>query len=418
MKTVLSLILVLLMLLSAVGCQTAPVETEPPDTAVTEMVETEPETEPEPPETEPPLDYRTIPCREVEAWRLVGITLVGMNKTVTVNLPVSWSLEKFDNSTYILLCDGNDIGDIRLGEPSRALAVESSSTYFSKDKSVELCAQIRRVREGNGEGFRRLLGFFYTEGSTEHCFYIQVDYEQLDEAAVKHMGASIGRGERSDVPSVSLAGGNDSKKILIAGNSFVRTSAVGTFFTQFVENGDQPYEVEWISTSSVTVVHYLQEEWLSRFRAGEFHAVVMCGLYYEANARDLIWLVNACLASDTTLIMFPAYNEKNQFVSLAQELYPGLNVLHWKNEIQSFIDNGVSKWDLCVDDSYLHSKPLAGYIGAHMLYVTLFGEIPPEYEGKTPLDMETIRQKLGDSYVHTGVSPIESVSLIYELSPN
>ena len=49
--------------------------------------------------------------------------------------------------------------------------------------------------------------------------------------------------------------------------------------------------------------------------------------------------------------------------------------------------------------------------------MAFFGEEPPEFEGDQPLTMKYIRGKLGDDYVRTGVSPTESVSLIFALSP-
>ena len=421
MRRTLSIIMLLVLLVTAVGCDGTRTDTEGEGITGEATLPLTPETEPpetEPPETEPPLDHRTLECLAVDEWKRVGITWSGVDETVVMDIPLNWTLKKYDGSTYIILRDGRDIGDIRLGDPSTALAVESSRTYLNGDGDVELCTQVRRVREGSGEGFRRLLGFFYADGAAEHTVYLEIDYTELDDAAVEHIGADFDKGSRDDVVTVSLAGGNASNKILVAGNSFVRTSSVGVFLTQFTENGGQPYEIEWISTSSVTIVYYLGAEWLARIRSGEFHAIAMCGLYYAANVADLHLLIDACRVSDTVLVMFPAYNESSKQIASAKAKYPGLTVLNWKDEINRFIDAGISKWDFCINDSYLHSKPLAGYVGAHMLYMTLFDEVPPEYEGDSPLSMTYIREKLGDTYVRTGVSPGESpIYKLVELTP-
>ena len=416
MKSTLAFFLLFILLcLSACGEAPVTAETEP---LYTEPAATEPSVaETEPPVAEPTPDSSSILCREISAWRRIGIALAEIDRTVVFDIPANWKLEKYDDSTYLVLCDGVDVGELCTDAPADAIAIESRALYFNDDHSVELDVQTRRIREGKGQGFRRLFVFYYTVDGIEHCFYMQVDYDQLDGDAAAHIGLSVDVGSRGDVPSIPLEGGNASRKILIAGNNFVRSSAVGTFFDRFLEIGGQPYEAEWVATGTVSIAYYLQDEWISRIRSGEYHAVVMCGLYYEANAKDLSVLTEACRYSSTTLVLFPAHNEKNLYVSLAQSTYSGLNVLHWKNEIQSFIDNGVSKWDLCAKDVSEQSTPLAGYIGAHMLYMAFFGEEPPEFEDDQPLTMKYIRGKLGDDYVRTGVSPTESVSLIFALSP-
>ncbi len=40
------------------------------------------------------------------------------------------------------------------------------------------------------------------------------------------------------------------------------------------------------------------------------------------------------------------------------------------------LDFGVDKWDMCIDDYHKHSKPLAGYVGAHMICRAVYGEAP------------------------------------------
>ena len=54
----------------------------------------------------------------------------------------------------------------------------------------------------------------------------------------------------------------------------------------------------------------------------------------------------------------------------------------------------------------------------HCGLMTLFDEVPPEYEGDSPLSMTYIREKLGGTYVRTGVSPGESpIYKLVELTP-
>jgi len=78
--------------------------------------------------------------------------------------------------------------------------------------------------------------------------------------------------------------------------------------------------------------------------------------------------------------------------------HPDFQILDWKGELDSLIDSGVNRWDLCYDDTYDHSTPLAGYVGAHMIYRTLFRQVPPATTDASPLAFNKIQEKLG-SYV-------------------
>jgi hypothetical protein len=50
--------------------------------------------------------------------------------------------------------------------------------------------------------------------------------------------------------------------------------------------------------------------------------------------------------------------------------------LNWKGELEGLIKRGVDIWDLCISDAYNHSRPLAGYVGAHMIYRAIYNELP------------------------------------------
>ena len=52
--------------------------------------------------------------------------------------------------------------------------------------------------------------------------------------------------------------------------------------------------------------------------------------------------------------------------------------LNWKAELDGLILGGVDRWELCIDDAHDHSRPLAGYVGAHMIYRAIYGELPTQ----------------------------------------
>lgn len=420
MKRILSILVLIALVLTVVGCdgtvkdseeEITEIGTEPADT------ETEPiDTETEPAETKPPLDYRDLECRAVDAWKQIGLTWQGESEAIIMAFPENWTLKKFTDDMYIILWNGKDIGDIRTGYPTAALDIVKGESYTNG--AIELNYQVRRVREGRGEAFRRVFGFFYADGALEHSLFVELDYAALDDAAVEHICAGFAAGNRySGEVTLSLDGGNSSKTILVAGNSFVSTSRVGVYFTQFVKNGKQPYEVYWNSTGYASISQtYTVGDWINRIKSGEFHAVVMCGFYSAADVTAMQTLVDACEASDTKLIMFPAHNEGSTHISSAMKQYPDVPFLDWKGEINRFIAAGKSKWDFCINDSHSHSNALAGYVGAHMLYMALFGEVPPDYMGSDPMSMSEIRSKLGEDYVKTGKSPGEVTYDVFELA--
>ena len=75
-------------------------------------------------------------------------------------------------------------------------------------------------------------------------------------------------------------------------------------------------------------------------------------------------------------------------------------MLNWRGELNSLIETGVDKWDLCVDDAHGHSTVYAGLVGAHMIYRSIYGEIP-NIDGMSSLNVSAAKEILG-SYLETG----------------
>jgi hypothetical protein len=93
--------------------------------------------------------------------------------------------------------------------------------------------------------------------------------------------------------------------------------------------------------------------------------------------------------------MFPAHNENDIVIADALKSDPAPLCLNWKKELNFLIESGVDRWDLCFDDYYAHSKPLAGYVGAHMIYRALYGEAP-KISLQTSISQNSVNQILGD----------------------
>ena len=140
----------------------------------------------------------------------------------------------------------------------------------------------------------------------------------------------------------------------------------------------------------------------------------MCGAYSSDDVNKLEVIKKACDASNTTLVIFPAHNESAWLAESAHKQYPNTKFLYWKDEIDSLIDKGVAYSDFCIDDMHQHSKPLAGYVGAHMIYRSVFGELPPALTNAESIGLTQtyVRMKLGQ-YIETGELQLIDASLVY-----
>lgn len=192
---------------------------------------------------------------------------------------------------------------------------------------------------------------------------------------------------------------NGSRSILILGNSFVGTSQIGAFLVNMLEQADRDYDVSAVSQGFATVATYSNNaELLGEIRDGKYCYVFQCGFYSPGELQEFETVKEACAESHTGIAAFPAHNEDPGAVS-------GLDsaaCLNWQAEINGLIASGVPYDAMCINDAYHHSTPLAGYVGAHMIYRNLFGEIPPLPGDGAPLSADEVREQLGD-YVYTGV---------------
>lgn len=194
-------------------------------------------------------------------------------------------------------------------------------------------------------------------------------------------------------------------EILVLGNSFIYSSNIGDIMNELFSNNGKDCYVYAISRGYASVNTYVQDsEIMSDIRAGYYDAVFICGLYGTWELDPLSILDAACTQSGTKLVIFPAHNEDRVTIDAAERNFKKAYLLDWKAELDALIESGVSKWDLCVNDAHFHSTWTAGYVGAHMAYRAIYGEIPQngvEYSH----DQEMIDDILGD-YVNTGIIPL------------
>lgn len=311
--------------------------------------------------------------------------------------PTEWRFEEEDAGGFSIYRE-----DRRIGELMNSYAADTAqwTQVASQNNTVENVVVTMRI-ERNGTApsakYRYRVVYEYRSNSAERVVTLTVDCAEVNEmtelklywdAQIVKNGSSETFGMLSHISQPS--------EILILGNSFIGSSNIGYILSELLEVNGKPCTVNAISRGMAGVANYANDaEIVESLRSGRYDALFICGFYSASAVNALSVLVNACEASNTTLVIFPAHNEQANVVSSARLAYGSAYCLNWKAELDRLISTGVSRWDLCVDDTYDHSKPLAGYVGAHMIYRALYG-VSPEKGMQSTLSQSEIDAVLGN----------------------
>lgn len=408
MKRALCFLLTALLLLAVTSCtkndETPPTQTEQ------RLPQTEPTSDSETaPETAPPVktgfeEAEKYTCRRIADgdWKKCSFAFETDLVALSFPVPTDWSFIDNDDGTWCVESDGLIIGTVSTKAQSdvlRTRAVGSAETETLRSR----CESVRILEEDID--FRRVFIFTYGKGDEERTIFLNIGYVDLNDDACRTLLSGAVTTNRNDSVGMVKLRANAPKKILILGNSFVGTSKIGDFLRNMIAVGGDGYTVTAVSVGYACIKTWTQTDtdYLNKIRAGEFAAVFQCGFYHSEDPGLFSDMVKACAASDTKLVIFPAHNENQSILNQAIAKFPEVTVLNWKKDVAGLISSGVSKWDLCYDDQHLHSTPLAGYVGAHMIYRAVFGKIPGEIT-KAPLSMTEVKFKLGQ-YPATGLVP-------------
>ncbi len=292
--------------------------------------------------------------------------------------PAAWILIEA-NEGFDIICDGKTVGYLlgAAANDTNAWTVLNTDSYTANGVVV---TKYTEQRNGDTETRYRYVYSYQVEGYTR-TVTLTVACDEIDdvsEATLYTNVTTVGKTESDTVGVLSYVLNNPSS-ILILGNSFVGTSNIGNILTEMLENNGKYCHVTAVSRGYATVATYINDAaMMQSIRDGVYDAVFICGFYDMNQVANLGVLKAACDESGTTLVIFPAHNESSSAVVAAQSQYPSLFCLDWKSELDGLIGRGVDRWDLCIDDAHDHSRPLAGYVGAHMIYRAIYGELPTE----------------------------------------
>ena len=345
-----------------------------------------------------PLSYRDVVCKEIYAFHKVAFSVPGSETFFFMTVPLEWELAK-NESGYAIVSNSKVIGSIASME-NTVFHEESVNVFYAQidANGMSVTHSIDNVGTEDNPNYIRTLSFYYYDDyAGSKTIVVRVPYEEMDSAAVYRMMSEVRTSVFTEQVTGTLKQDTDRTSVLILGNSFVGFSEVGTTLQEMC--GSKIYvDVVWRSNAAVRT-YSSDAEILQKIRSGNYSTVFMCGLYGYSDVLELSNILEACTYSNTKLAIFPAHNESRSLISTAVDMYPNAVLLDWKAEIDNLISTGIDLYEFCFEDDYNHSSPLAGYVGAHMMYRALFNEIP-KATNFTKVHQEEI-ELLGD-YITSG----------------
>ncbi len=351
-------------------------------------------------------DYSGIACRSVSASAFKSIRIKNSQKGVALELkiPSDWELSESGEKSYNILRSGKVIGTVSTTEPPNPNEEFEYSSDINVDNKVGKYRQID-WRYQNGEGnFYRAFNFIDFPQIAYYEVYFQINYAELDKAAADTLFESAAMSSTiGNAPIAPLPQNSKSKEILILGNSFIGSSQIGLILNEMLAKANSEYTVKTVSIGGAyTGTFYEDEALVSDIRNGKYCYVFQCGLYSSLAVSTFAPLKELYDEAGVPVVFFPAHNENQSAINSALQQYYDVPILSWKGELDALIKSGISRDTFCQNDYYGHSKAIAGYVGAHMIFRTLFGKMPTDEV--TSVKKDYIRSTLSD-YVDTGVVP-------------
>lgn len=328
------------------------------------------------------VDYEDIECTTYTEYHDVNFLTVNSNKNLkmrfTLSLPTEWRIKKTDGGCNIIKNSeviGTITSNINENKYNGAQCVLNNTGTYG---NIDITHRIDSLGSGNNTYFLRTLSLFYNGAdAVKQGVVIMVHYQEIDSLSVSQIISTATLSVTANDANIGAMKITDNRnRVLIMGNSFISTSKIGNILQTMCGS---KLSVEAISRGYAKVNQYARDETIiNNIKSGNYSAVFMCGFYISEDVPSFNVIKQACDSSNTQLAIFPAHNENRGLITSATVTYPEVKILDWKGEIQELINSGINSTHFCIQDSHLHSTPLAGYVGAHMIYRAIFGEIPQQ----------------------------------------
>lgn len=338
-----------------------------------------------------PLDSSAVNPPKSATMAAASVAFDDVQRRVRIKLPDSLSVQtaKQNGHTYAALYRG----DKRVG---RLLV-----NYIYPDKVSGQSIEEETVNIGGvdvqtlyyyagADTATTYYGYFFAADNFFYTLEIAADYiSQQDFAACLSSLQAVellARNNRLDCRN------KDGLRIAIAGNSFIAYSQVASQLQRMLNDNHKNATADGYSYPNITVSQIAADpQIMQTLCGGNYDILFLSSAYHSDDVTALAVVEEACRKSGTELVLFPAHNEGTFNTELA---YRNTNVklAHWKVAIDNLIDAGIPESDLIWYDGPRHSKELAGYCGAVMIYGMLYETAPNTAEigaGFSGLSLET-----------------------------
>ncbi len=381
-----------------------------PTPSVTEDIPSQPVITDQPSQITTPSDeeandsYQDIKCATTTGYQEIRFLPQNSKANLVLKLPQEWKIQKSAEG-FNIVKNSKIIGTV--------------TDKFNSSGKIEHTAQNTltfgmcdySIKKIGDKQYNRVFNYTLDILGSKKTVALCVDYAELDADSFCELFYNSFLSwstNKSNTGAMSFS--DNRKKVAILGNSFIASSQIGGILQQMCGN---KIAVEAQARGYAKVCTYADDIYLlNRIKSGEFSAVIIRGIYDRSDIKSFETLLDACNSTNTRLTVFPAHNENDIYINMLKEKFPNVLFLNWKDEINGLINGGIDRAEFCVDDSAEHSTPLAGYVGAHMIYRAIFGCVPTQ---KSFAEVSAQQINLLGSYANTGLvdSSVKDEYVVY-----
>lgn len=357
-------------------------------------------------------EYSKIECRSIENnnWKKIELVINSNKFYARLSIPTDWEI----SSDGTIKRNDIPIGKISSKAPDSSVnSFEESQRGQDNDTEISVRQSIEKYTKMGINSYERHYKISRLRLSGGFTLYLWIDYAQLNSSASLKLYNSISYlGTERYMPEKK----NNTDKLLILGNELISPDysklgiILNEMFSVYNTANSTNHFAEVISNQGANISTYAQNtELIQKIKDKTYDYVLLCGFYNTDTSdieEDFNKIAQACKSSDTGLIIFPAYNESSAVITTLLNKNEALYCIDWKKELEELKDSGIGgESQLVLEDFYKDGKttPLAGYVGAHMIYRNILKTNPNEINFDF-LTTETIKEKL-KGYVSTGIIP-------------
>lgn len=291
--------------------------------------------------------------------------------------PKQWGFSKV-NGAYIIIEDGTKIGRLYPGNAPDLDEWKIVSSQTLEKEDISVYEYIEKYGSGVTLRFRYRYSFEYIDNNGKTSYYTLIlDYTKLAASSERRIFKFTKIQDLTVDPGYGKLSHLKDKSVYFVGNSFIGYSEIPYILEEMAYRNGKQLKVDHIWLPNTRMYDFARNsEILATIKSGKYDAIFICGMYGSDDAIHCDKIKEVCKAAGVELILFPAHNESAAVVTATKARHSDLEIIEWKNEIESLISDNRNFWDFCYNDGPKHSNEIAGYVGAHMIYRAIYGKNP------------------------------------------